>query len=393
MRAVREERQMPDVMPVGIARVTVRRFRTARHATLTPGQLCALVGLPNAGKSNILTAIWSLLNPSAPPFTTGDASSSNGGTEVEALLHDGRRVSLRERARIPSLFLPADLRRDGLVAGPPPRDRVARRVAQLMTVSSAGSPRPRDALLRALESCAADARGLVFIMEEPELFLRPQTQRYLYRLLIRLSSANQVIYSTHSPAFLSVARLEDLAFVVRDPVGGTQVVQPHPIEHDTDFRIVSEFDAERSELFLARAVVLVEGMTEKLILPLVFAALGHDADLEAISIIECGGKSNIPLFARICKATGIPCVAMHDRDAPHGSEPILAEQELNALISTVVGRERTVVLEPDFEGVAGLHGSRNKPERAWKRFARIPPEDVPEPLARAARLAVALARD
>jgi hypothetical protein len=62
---------------------------------------------------------------------------------------------------------------------------------------------------------------------------------------------------------------------------------------------MTEFDAARSELFLARAVVLVEGLTEKLVLPFVFAALGHDVDRQAISIIECGGKPNLPLFARI----------------------------------------------------------------------------------------------
>ena len=37
---------------------------------------------------------------------------------------------------------------------------------------------------------------------------------------------------------------------------------------------MTEFDAARSELFLARAAVLVEGLTEKLVLPFVFAALG-----------------------------------------------------------------------------------------------------------------------
>ena len=68
---------------------------------------------------------------------------------------------------------------------------------------------------------------------------------------------------------------------------------------------MTEFDAARSELFLARAVVLVEGLTEKLVLPFVFSALGYDVDREAVSIIECGGKPNIPLFARICTATGI----------------------------------------------------------------------------------------
>ena len=62
-----------------------------------------------------------------------------------------------------------------------------------------------------------------------------------------------------------------------------------------------EFDAERAELFFSRAAILVEGMTEKMAFPFVFGALGHDADREQISIVECGGKSNLPLFVEICK--------------------------------------------------------------------------------------------
>ena len=68
-------------------------------------------------------------------------------------------------------------------------------------------------------------------------------------------------------------------------------------------------------LFLARSAILVEGRTEKLVLPAVFAAFGHDADRAEVSIVECGGKSNIPVFARICQACRIPFVVVHDRDA------------------------------------------------------------------------------
>ena len=58
----------------------------------------------------------------------------------------------------------------------------------------------------------------MLLIEEPELFLRPQAQRYLYRLLRRFAEAgNQVIYSTHSPSFLNVSRLEELALVQRPP--------------------------------------------------------------------------------------------------------------------------------------------------------------------------------
>jgi hypothetical protein len=43
-------------------------------------------------------------------------------------------------------------------------------------------------------------------------------------------------------------------------------------------------------------------------------AVVYDPDREAISIIACGGKPNIPLFTRICRGTGIPFVVVHDSD-------------------------------------------------------------------------------
>jgi hypothetical protein len=291
------------------------------------------------------------------------------------------------------LFLPARLRAGSLLATPIHRAAAARQAVKTIARALASEPAPRHALVKGLEACCDGVRGLVFLMEEPELFLRPQAQRYLYRLLDELSHENQIIYSTHSPSFLNVARLDQLALVTRDAETGTRIVQPRRLATDEDFRVLSEFDAERSELFLARAAILVEGLTEKLAFPFVFRALGHDADREAISIVECGGKSNIPLFGRICRTTGIPFVVVHDRDARAGQEPIPAEQRLNAAIARVAGKRRTVVLEPDFEGAAGLHGASRKPERAWRSFTGLGSDDVPEPLARAVRLAVAMARD
>ena len=173
---------------------------------------------------------------------------------------------------------------------------------------------------------------------------------------------------------------------------GTRALQPEPVTPDDDFRVMTEFDAARSELFLARAVVLVEGLTEKLVLPFVFAALGHDVDREAISIIECGGKPNLPLFARICRATGIPYVIVHDSDRRVSGKLVAAERALNALIAESAAEGHTVVLDPDFEAVAGLAGHSRKPERAWREFALRPSNEMPEPLLRAAELAISLAQ-
>jgi hypothetical protein len=176
------------------------------------------------------------------------------------------------------------------------------------------------------------------------------------------------------------------------PTEGTTITQPEPLPGAAGFRALTELDAERSELFLAEAAVLVEGRTEKLALPFVFHALGHDADRLGISIVECGGKPNIPLFVRICLAARVPFVAVHDRDAPVGKQPIQGERVLNAQIEELAGSENVVQLVPDFEGTAGLRAHSHKPEHAWERFSALARGDVPEALRRAVERAVELAQ-
>ena len=139
-------------------------------------------------------------------------------------------------------------------------------------------------------------------------------------------------------------------------------------------------------------MILVEGMTEKVVLPFVFNALGHDADREQISIVECGGKSNLPLFVEICKRARVPWVVVHDSDVHPDREPSPNELRLNALIRRKAGAARTVVLDPDFEGVSGFHSKVHKPEHAWHHLAQAGLDDVPDPLVRAARLALELAQ-
>jgi predicted ATP-dependent endonuclease of OLD family len=201
-----------------------------------------------------------------------------------------------------------------------------------------------------------------------------------------------VLYSTHAPVFLSVDRLEELALVRHDTGVGTVVSQPRALTEAESFRALAEFDAERTELFLARAALLVEGRTEKLIFPLVFDALGYDPDREAVAILECGGKSNIPLFARICNECGIPYVVVHDRDADADADPVESEQIVNAAIAAVAGPDRTVLLVPDFEAVAGVRARSRKPARAWKRFAQQNGNGVPRQLADAVAQVVEAAR-
>jgi hypothetical protein len=265
-------------------------------------------------------------------------------------------------------------------------------VHALVRKSLARAPAPRLALVRGLEACATEISGVVFAIEEPELFLVPQAHRYLRRLIRHLAEhGNQVFFTTHAPGLLNVAALDEVNLVSRDELGVTAVERLRPIDVDDEFRIMCEFDSERAELFLSRAAILVEGMTEKVALPFVFDALGHDADREQISIVECGGKANLPLFIEICKRARVPCIVVHDSDVRPGREPFEAEVKLNALIRRRAGASHTILLEPDFEGVAGFRGRGHKPERARQHLAHARLDELPEPLVRAVTLALSSA--
>ncbi len=357
-----------------LRRITITGFRSARDVALEPGRLCVLVGESSSGKSTVLSAIWSLLEAAAPMPTGADVSRGHTRVHVEAevggstLFLDARppgTLNLNREGAPPTLYFPASLRPTTLLA---PTDHEGMRPARIVRERN----HTEDgglALIRGISALVdAGVRGLVVLIEEPELYLSPPAQRHLHRLLQRLAVRNQVFYSTHAAAFLGVDALNDLVLVRHDDRTGTRLLQPEALTQKQTFRMFAEFDAERAEIFLSRAVLFVEGRTEKLAFPFIFEALGFDIDREAIAIVDCSGKGNMPLYAEICNACEIPYVIVHDRDAPRGTAPAEAEQIANDAILRVAGRKRTVALVPDFEGVTGLRSRRGKPAAAWKRF-------------------------
>src|SRR5881394_1772603 len=368
-----------------LRRVSIQGYRAVKDLEFEPGAVCALVGEASSGKSTVLTAIWTLLEAAAPPPTIDDVARDAAGGRIKLEADVGKStifldarppdtLNLNRAGAAPVLFLPANLRSRTMVA--PATGRGAAEVAELLQPplvdrhwSAADGGLQLVAGMERL--VASNLRHFVLLIEEPELYLSPHAQRHLYRVLRALAhQGNQILYSTHAPVFLSVARLDELALVRHTSDEGTTLFQPEPLAEAESFRALSEFDSDRAELFLARAAVLVEGRTEKLTFPLVFDALGVDPDKEGILVLECGGKGNMPLFARIANACSIPYVVVHDRDAPRGMRPVESERVVNRQIREIAGSRRTVVLTPDFETVSGLRASNRgrKPQKAWLRY-------------------------
>ena len=232
------------------------------------------------------------------------------------------------------------------------------------------------------------ARARCCIIEEPELMLTPHQQRHLYELLRRYSERNQVIYSTRSPAMLDAVHYEEIVRLDRTRRAACPSVAPRSelLTDEQRVRLEAEFDHERNEMFFATAVVLVEGQTERLALPLIFRRLGHDPDALGISIVEVGGKGNLVLHrARAGRAAH--SAPDRVRLGPRPAGPAARTSSSAASRPGAGHRARS-----------GLRGRRRHPSHedkvfnAWRRFSTIDAERIPsESSARSSKRPVRLA--
>jgi predicted ATP-dependent endonuclease of OLD family len=335
----------------------------------------ALVGPRGAGKSRLLAAIAWLLR-GHPHLTADGRAAPYVAADVDSVAAQ-RRVE-RGRGSSPDQPLPT-------VTYLTARDRLAPLEAGGGGGTNAGQA---DALVEVIERrCRERTTGEVLLIEEPELMLTPQAQRYLYRQLRTYAELNQVIYSTRSPGLVDPIYHQEIVRLDRTRAGFGIRRAPRAIMSDEDrLRLAAEFDRERGEMFFATAVVLVEGQTERQSLPLIFRALGHDPDALGISITEVGGKGNLTLAARLLRELRIPHLIVFDADTGQPGE------ESNAVIRSSARGAPTFALEPDFEAVAGIHSHEDKVLHAWRRFHDARPAEVPAEFRRIVATAIRLAR-
>mgnify|MGYP001331110906 CR=1 FL=1 len=196
------------------------------------------------------------------------------------------------------------------------------------------------AVLRAFEE--THRSGAILLIEEPEMFLHPQMQRSLYKTLRKIGQTNQVIYTTHSPHFVSVPEYKDV-LLVRRSERGTCVVQSY-LANDARLRekFLKELDPERSELFFAKRLLLVEGDTEKLALPEYAKGLGLDLDRAGATIVEVGGKRNLKDFAELAISFEIATGIVYDKDSSDFRDDRNEEEEYNKMLDALAGGEDDV---------------------------------------------------
>lgn len=191
------------------------------------------------------------------------------------------------------------------------------------------------AILKAYSKIKLNNDTPIFI-DEPELFLHPHGRRNFYKIIRELAdSGTQIFLTTHSTEFVDLGNFDEIFVVRKDRDIGTYIKTADPERFKKDLLIRKNINADidsiklayknayentgdsqkASEAMFAKKIILVEGESESLILPYFFNLLEFDYIANGISIVKCGGKSELDRFYRLYTEYGIPCYIMFDGDS------------------------------------------------------------------------------
>lgn len=219
------------------------------------------------------------------------------------------------------------------------------------------------------------SNSVYFIFEEPELFLHPHAQRELYSTLVDLSNTdNQVLLCTHSSSFINLVNYKSICIIKKDnQEEGTKAFQYlyelfDNEEDKKNFNLIYWLNPDRSELFFAKKVILVEGSTDKTIIP--FLAKSIDVFKYDYSLIDCGGKSCIKNYIQLLNCFNIPYIVVYDKDHQEykredaKNKADQQSREIEVKINRGIGS--TIILVNDIEEEIGIseEGDKNKPYKA-----------------------------
>lgn len=136
----------------------------------------------------------------------------------------------------------------------------------------------------------AKSGNRMLLIEEPEAHLHAQRQLKVMKSLQAEARDNgvQVLVSTHSPQLASAIKVENLVIVQSGKC--YSLSENYTKLSSLDYRFLDRFlDATKANLFFAKAVVVVEGDAESILLPTIARLLGRDFADYGVSVVNVGG--------------------------------------------------------------------------------------------------------
>lgn len=165
---------------------------------------------------------------------------------------------------------------------------------------------------------ALNVTGGLVLVDEPELHLHPRWQRIFLGLFRDLAPERhcQFVITTHSPAFVTPDTINSITRVFRTPGEGSSRVALRDVDLPQKKSLVRMINSQNNErLFFADKVVLVEGITDRLVLTsLLESAALQFRNSAAVEIIEVGGKGSFADYRNILRGLLTPSFIVADRD-------------------------------------------------------------------------------
>mgnify|MGYP001157935436 CR=1 FL=1 len=181
----------------------------------------------------------------------------------------------------------------------------------------AASSGERELLTYLFAIFGLNVRDALVVVDEPELHLHPKWQKTLLSLFVELASTtgNQFLIATHSPTFISPNSIQYVSRVSsRQQRSSIERLNSDTLPKAKHLlNIINSQNNER--LFFADAVVLVEGISDRIIfqklLELRALNLTHKPIIE---VIEVGGKGFFESYEKLLRSCHIPYTVIADRD-------------------------------------------------------------------------------
>ena len=206
-----------------------------------------------------------------------------------------------------------------------------------------------DQEILTLKNFLLHSEKAIVAIEEPEMHLHPQLVKRVLKLVKESTCNSQIFLVTHSSTILENVYAR-CVWVAKTEGKETRYIGLHDVE-DLE-NVLAELDIPLSDLLFAERILLVNGLLEKAMLPILARNLGVDADTFFIVPVtlrheepDCGlflfrrkppGQYHLKVWNEFSRKINTPLFLLLYEDARNEVETLVSEGSLKARNCTIL---------------------------------------------------------